>query len=212
MITMKVIPGINEQDFSEVKRKIETVKVIGSDWVELDIGDGKFGTVATWNQPDFLEKLEKPPKIAIHFMVQEPEKYFQEWLRAPVKRFIFHLEASEQPMFIKKTCEEKNIQAGLAITSATANELIFPFLNQFDFFQVLAVRPGRAGQEFDERALSLVSYLRKESPNATIEVDGGVNLETAGKIKGAGAQIITSTSFIFNNPDPEHAYRQLAEV
>jgi len=209
---MEVIPAINEKNFEEVLRKIEITQEMGAPLVQIDIGDGQYTTNKTWMNPDWLVKLPHDMPVEIHFMVRDTEEEFEEWLQPPVKRFIFHLEAAEEPHMIKNRCQKLGIEVGMAITVDDGEKVIDDWKNEFDFWQILAVTPGVSGQEFNEKALKLISYLRKKREDAKIEVDGGVNLATAKLIKKAGADIIASGSFIFKNEDPFLAYKQLKEV
>jgi ribulose-phosphate 3-epimerase len=87
-----------------------------------------------------------------------------------------------------------------------------PYLKHSRLFQVLAVQPGPSGQPFLSSVLEKIRFLREEHPDATIEVDGGINLETAKLVKEFGADTIVSSSYIFNSPDPKRAYQELSAV
>ena len=89
---------------------------------------------------------------------------------------------------------------------------IFPLLKHFDFFLVLAVSAGQSGDSFNEMALEKIKFLREKTPQAIIEVDGGVNFETAKMVKEAGANIIVSSSYIFDSPDPAGAFQELKNL
>ena len=206
---MEVIPGINEVDFEEVARKFETARGFGAEWVEIDIGDGKFGTVITWEEPERLGELKPPPKVAVHLMVENSDAEAVNWMIEPVKRLLFHAEATREPIRLARMCREREIEPGLAMMAATPWEQIKELIAEFNFFQVLAVPPGRAGQKFDERALVMLACLRQAAPDAKIEVDGGVNLETAPRIITAGATVLVATSFIFGGYNPGAAYQTL---
>lgn len=206
---MEVIPGINEVNFEEVRHKFEMTREFGAGWVEIDIGDGKFGTVTTWREPERLAELKPPPKVAVHLMVENPDEEAERWMREPVKRLIWQAEAVEKPAELARECREKGIQPGLSIMAVTPFEKISELASSFDFWQVLAVPPGKSGQKFDERVLEVIRRLRELAPDATIEVDGGVNLETAPRVIEAGATILVATSFIFGGLNPGEAYRAL---
>ena len=210
---MKVIPAINETEFSAVLKKAELVErfLPGASFAQLDISDGHFGTRATWNNPEEAKQL--PIKLAyeLHLMVAEPEAVVSAWLSHPlVKRIVFHIETAADPFLLKRQIEAAGKEAGLAFHCSFPREMLFPILPQFSFWQVVSVVPGESGQIFDDRALLAVRFLREHSPNATIEVDGGVTPKVASFIREAGADLIAASSYIFQNPDPVFAYNELA--
>ena len=209
---MEIIPGINEVDFEEARRKFEMARGFGAEWVEIDIGDGKFGTVATWRDPERLRELLPPPKVAAHLMLENPDEEAVEWMREPVKRLIWQVEAARDSVGLARRCRERGIEPGLSIMAATPWEKAAGLAPEFNFWQVLAVTPGRAGQKFDERALKVIRRLRQAAPDAIIEVDGGVNKEVAKKCKEAGADIVAAASYIYNSKDAGEAIKELQAV
>lgn len=150
-------------------------------------------------------------------MVQNPEEIIESWLKTGlVKRVIVHLEALNDAEFIINKCKEFNAEAMLAIAPYTIFEKLPPpkffAIPFFNLFQVLAVNPGLAGQKFERSSLDKIKFLRELIPNATIEVDGGINPGTAKLVKDAGADIIVSASYIFNSGNPEKAYETLSKI
>jgi ribulose-phosphate 3-epimerase len=100
----------------------------------------------------------------------------------------------------------------LATNPDTPAEELIPYLDSVYQFQFLAVKPGFSGQEFDERIVEKVKFLRERSSDVVIEVDGGINVETAKLVRRAGADIVVSASYIFSNKDPLRAYKNLLEI
>ena len=94
----------------------------------------------------------------------------------------------------------------------TPVEMIRPYFELFAEFQILAVPAGRAGQRFDLSALPKIEALRREKPDATIEVDGGIDLHVAKMVKDAGANVIVSSNYIFGNNEPGKAYEELKNI
>ena len=211
-----IIPGINSRDYEAAARAAKKISEF-SDWAHLDVEDGVFTPNLTWGDPlEFKELRESETAIKmmnfeVHLMIQEPEKELQSWLGAGAKRVIIHLEAMSNPHFILETAKKTGKEVMLAISPPTAVEMLTPYLSSFSAFQILAVSPGASGQKFDEKVLEKIKFLREGAPDAIIEVDGGINPETAKLAREAGARVLVSTSYIMNSPDPASAFRALAE-
>ena len=149
----------------------------------------------------------------VHLMIEDPEKAVEHWFKAGAERVIVHLEAMRDPHFVLETAKKSAGEVMLAINPSTPVDALVPYLNPpaggFSGFQILAVSPGPSGQEFNENVLEKIKFLRERAPNAIIEVDGGINPETAKLAKEAGANILVSTSYIMDSPDPKGAYEEL---
>ena len=235
---MLVIPAINETEFSEVLEKINIVSKF-SRWVHLDVVDGKFAPNITWNNPkdlisNFLRQSRESStksgqfpisklNIEVHLMAENPEAAIKNWVSAGVKRIIISLEAllnigksdlTNITQFLEVGLPKFEI--GLAINPETPVENLIPFIsiNQrpIKFVLVLGVDPGLAGQKFKDNILEKIKFLKTYYPGVNIEADGGINPETAKLIKEAGADIIVSASYIWENQNPERAYQELAAI
>jgi ribulose-phosphate 3-epimerase len=210
---MQVIPAINEIDFTEIKKKIQIAESFGAEWVHIDVADGQFTKNFLWNDPRQLksEFVNFKVKIEVHLMIQNPDAMIGEWLEAGAKRVVVHVEAVKNVDALEEMCKQSGAELVLAVNPETPVEqlLQYPYL---DNFLILAVVPGTAGQKFQELQLERISALRAKLPDAKIEVDGGVNLENAPKIKTAGADILVSASSIWNSENPKEAYKKLIEL
>lgn len=212
---MQVIPSINAENFEQAKRLIEkAVKFLSlNEWIHIDVGDGIFTPNQTWGNSADIKFLEGYlPKFEIHLMVESPDAAVLPWLEAGAKRMILHVESIEDPDGLLELCKEFNTELGLAIPPETSIEELTPFFNKINFYQILAVKPGLAGQEFKDLVLKKIKLLREKAPNAIIEVDGGINLETARQCKESGADILVSASYIWNSDNPEKAFQELQKV
>lgn len=212
---MKVIPAINCQykDFECVAEKVRAAEKF-SDWVHLDVADAKFTYNKTWDEAARWPELKTKLNLEVHLMVEEPEKISELWLKAGAKRLIVHLETISEKSFREISALAKNFGAEIMISSnpETPAEDMRPYFGKISGFQVLAVHPGLAGQKFQASALEKIKFLRRELPNATIEVDGGVNLETAKLVKDAGADVVAAASYVFGSDNPEKAYQELSKT
>lgn len=215
---MIVIPVINCPNFDCVKKRLGQVKALESDWVHIDIADGKFAPVKTWNNSEEFSKLLTTHyklrfNIEVHLMVECPEKVFESWLATGAKRIIVHLESfhgrERELNKIFEKCAEYDAEVMLAIVPKTPTEELISYLDSLLFAQILAVPPGFSGQHFQESALQKIRFLRERAPELTIEVDGGMNPKTAKLVRDAGADIIAAASFIFKSENPNKAYEKL---
>ncbi len=180
-----------------------------AEWVQLDVADGTFTKNTIWHNASDLLSLETSLKIEVHLMINRIEERVDEWLIAPVKRVIFHLEAAKDPHFVIEKCRKVGKGVGISIGPDTPWTQLMPFCGRVDVFQILAVYPGLAGQKFIEASLEKITYLKRNCPNAMIEVDGGVNEEVAKKVAKAGADIVNAANYIFGAKDLKKAIEEL---
>ncbi len=216
---MQVIPAINAPDFNTAKSLIEKAKEFlpsSGEWIHLDVGDGLFSSIETWGNPEEFQSLQLSNiiKTEVHLMIINPLNFAEHWLRAGVKRLIVHLEtiSSLDVDSLLNLCSKYGADLMLSINPVAPVEKLDPYLNKVFFFQILSVMPGKAGQVFEGSTLKKIAYLRERQPSVRIEVDGGINLETAKLAKEAGADIIVSASYIYNSNDPKEALTRLAHV
>jgi ribulose-phosphate 3-epimerase len=209
---MLVIPAINEIKFEEVLKKINAAGKF-SQWIHLDVVDGKFASNITWNNPRDLAGLKHlKSHLEVHLMIENPESVVEDWISSGVKRIIISLEALGGRQLPLLSNRNGNFEIGLAISPETLVEDLLPYLENIKFVLVLGVKPGLAGQKFNEDILEKVRFLKNYYPGVIIEVDGGINLETAKLAKKAGADVIVSASYIWKNQHPERIYKELETI
>lgn len=218
---MKIIPVINCADFEAVKSRVAVAKEILSTvpeadrWLHIDIADGGFTNgYSTWRNPTDLAELKLGPdiKIELHLMMNEPEQAMEAWLAAGISRLIFHLESTDSVGVVIASCHSRGVEPMLALRPDTPVAHAMQYLAGVPGAQVLAVTPGPAGSPFDEKMYDKITALRQRFPDMIVEVDGGVNPETAGKMRSAGATQAAAGSYIFNNADPAKAYKELLDA
>ncbi len=210
---MEIIPVINchdEESASELAKKAGEF----SEWVHLDVSDARFTFNKSWGDSSVWPKFGKNLNLEVHLMVEEPEKEIDAWIKAGAKRIIVHAEAvnAEIVSGIKKKTDSADIKLMLAINPETPAEKLKLYFDEIAEFQILAVYPGPSGQKFRMLCTDKIRFLRREMPNVIIEVDGGINEETAKLVKEAGADIAVSASYIFGSPDPKSAYEKLKSI
>ncbi len=215
---MDVIPVINCEDRVCVEQRAAVLAdfLEPNHFIHIDVADGVFSFHKTWNAPTAWRGLVGNTKFKLeaHLMVEHPAIWIAPWLAAGVKRFIIHIEAINEASFekIKKLCDQHGATVMLTSNPETPVEHFSPYLTRCSAFQVLCVHPGLAGQPFLPLALEKVKWIRKNAPHAIIEVDGGIDPETARLAKEAGADIVVSANDIFNNKDPKEEYERLKQV
>lgn len=215
---MIIIPAINAQTFQEAQKQIKQAAEF-SNLIHLDVTDGMFSPAIVWGNPEDLKKLDMrdeklgQTKFEVHLMVSNPEGVIDAWLRTGlVKRVIVHLEMMTDSVYILEKCKKYGAEAMLAINPGTEAERLLAHKDDFKYFQVLAVAPGWAGQKFRQEVIDKIKFLRQNLPDAIIEIDGGINPETAKLCKEAGADILVSASYIFQSENPKTAYQDLSRV
>ncbi len=219
---MQIIPAINADTFEEAEMQLEKIALIfkreKEPWIHLDVVDGKFAGTITWGFPEgfktlFADGQALIPNLQceIHLMMEHPEEVIEEWFKAGAARVIVHAEAVTAPDRISEKCNTHGATAMIAIAPKTPVERLVPYVGDFKNFQLLAVKPGFAGQEFQMSVLEKIAFLRKKT-SGIIEVDGGINPATAKLCKAAGADILVSASYISGSRDPRKAYEELLQA
>jgi ribulose-phosphate 3-epimerase len=214
---MGILPVVNAADFAGVTETIEKIKTFlpeGS-FVHCDIADAAFTFHRTWNNPTEWANLRAPYPLEVHLMVEHPEQMVESWIAAGARRIIVHFETVNDDTLVKifDVCDRRGVGVALSSNPETTIDRLAPYLKHFPMFQVLAVHPGLAGQPFLPLMVDKIAWLRREYPNAIIEVDGGMNAQTARTVKDAGADLIVSSSYLFGGGnDPKTAYGILREI
>ncbi len=215
-----IIPSINCSDFECIKKRIALASSFKNDssdnWVHVDVSDGKFTPHTSWNNPEELRELinenKVNTKIEVHLMIENPETQIEAWLRTGINRVIVHLEAMQDSVLILEKCKKYNVECFLAIKPDTEIERLLVYVDDFNGFLILGVMPGPSGQEMKKEIIEKIKFLRKSKLNLIIEVDGGVNLETAKLVKEAGANLFVAGNFIFSSENPSEAYKILEQA
>jgi ribulose-phosphate 3-epimerase len=207
----ELIPSINVKTFEEIKERIHLVEPYVR-WCHLDVTDGIFSKHITWRNPEDLLNLKTQLNLEVHLMVSEPEKVIDRWLIPPIKRVIVHLEAVTDMNSIIQKCHKKGVEVGLAINPETSWDGLNLWFGKVDLFQTLAVKPGPSGQKFSEQTYDKIIHIRQSCPECIIEVDGGVNPETAKRALDSGANLLVSGNYIFSSPDIKEAIINLTRL
>lgn len=208
---IEIIPSINVRTFPEVLERIKKVEPYVS-WCHLDVTDGIFSKHLTWHEPRDLLNLETKLNLEVHLMTEEPEKIITDWFVKPIKRLIVHLEAVKAPEFIIQKCRDVGVEIGLAINPETFWGKLESWFGKVDIYQVLAVHPGPSGQKIQEGIYDKIVHIRKACSECIIEIDGGINPETAREALRVGANLLVSGSYIFESDNIAKALDELKNL
>jgi ribulose-phosphate 3-epimerase len=149
--------------------------------------------------------------LDVHLMVERPENRVEEFVAAGADTLIVHWEATPHVHYALKAVRDAGLKAGLAINPATPPEHVMSLTDAFDQLLCMTVNPGWGGQPYIESSTAKVARLRELlGPDVPIEVDGGIDAETAGETAAAGATLFVAGSSIFGAEDPRAAYRDIA--
>ncbi len=198
-----VVPGIFEQTLTEVQTRLDLItKYI--DVAQVDIADGVAVNGKTLTGFETVSRLNTSLNIDLHLMVLHPTDYLVRKLP-----FIEKVCAQVEPHFDKKHFieEAKRLfyKVGLSLNPETSVTEIYPFLDQLDYVQFMAVVPGGQGRVFENHVLEKIRQLRQVDKIITIQVDGGITLENVKEVYTAGADDVVVGSAIFGQPDPVKA-------
>jgi len=182
--------------------------------VQLDVMDGKFVENITYGDPQGVKSIPTNLNWEIHLMVQEVEKAIDGWVEIEPMRIIFHCEAVRNLPIdrindIILKIKNYGIGVGMAANPETPLKAVKPFLNNLDLVLLMTVRPGQGGQRFLNEVIPKIDALRKLWPSGKIEVDGGINSETAKLAIQAGANILVAGSYIFGTEDIKKVINEL---
>lgn len=206
---IQIIPAIltdNQEDYYSKLKSLEPIV----EWVQVDIVDGKFAPNLTIDHK-VVGFYETSLKIEAHLMVNSPESYVENFLSIGVQRIIFPVESAKDARGLIKLIKERGAEAGLSLNPETGVDKVEPFVEELDTVLFLSVHPGFQDQKFIPETLEKIISLKKTYPDSIIEIDGGIDPNTAKKAIEAGADILVSGSFIFEYGNIEKAISQLRE-
>ena len=207
-----VAPSILAADFSRLGEEIERVEAAGADWIHCDIMDGHFVDNISFG-PEIVRMVRGLTSLPldVHLMIEHPDHYVPRFVKAGANSITVHVEP-EAKHDIESTLlqiRETGCRAGLTLNPETPFHLIEPFLDKIDLLLIMTVHPGFGGQSFRADQMHKVKRARSLIRKLDIEVDGGINADTARLSIENGANVLVAGTSIFHSKDYANAIRQL---
>ena len=203
---IKISPSVLTADFLTLKDDIKKLEDAGVDMLHLDVMDGNFVPNISFGMP-LVKSIKAHTKLPldVHLMIDRPHRYVEEFVKSGADILGFHYEAGSDNAETLKKIRSLGCKSCITIKPCTEPEAIFDLLELCDMVLVMSVEPGFGGQKFLPSALDKLSKLRDECKrrglDIELEVDGGINAETAPQAIKAGATVLVAGSFIFNAED-----------
>lgn len=209
-----IAPSLLAADFTNLGRDVAAAEAAGARYLHLDIMDGHFVPNISYG-PDVVKALRPLTTMIfdVHLMITDPDRYVDAFVAAGADLITVHAETCPHLHRSLQNIREKGIRAGVALNPSTPLSVLDWVLPETDLVLIMSVNPGFGGQKFIPSALDKIRALRQmvdsRGLSALIQVDGGINLDTAAAVAAAGADVLVAGSAVFGQTDPGAAIRDI---